>query len=285
MQKRIITIQDISCLGRCSITVALPVLSSAGVETTILPTAILSTHTGGFTGFTCCDLEKEVMPIVNHWMSLDDVKFDAVYTGYLASSYQVDLIKKVFNIIKEKHNVLIMVDPAMADNGKMYPAFDDEFALKMKTLCMEADIIVPNLTEACKMIGKEYVSGVTSKEYIEDIMWELSKIGAKKIVLTSVVLKEGEIGSACLDMTKDKKEVEYYFNDRIEGYFHGSGDIYSSSLLAGIMKDMSLIDAVKLASRFTYNCINRTKNEGTPVRYGVNFEEEIPGFINMIYKK
>lgn len=285
MQKRIITIQDISCLGRCSITVALPVLSSAGIETTILPTAMLSTHTGGFTGFTCCDLEKEVMPIVNHWMSLDDVYFNGIYTGYLASDYQVDLIKEVFKLIKSKHNVLVMVDPAMADNGKMYPAFSDEFALKMKTLCMDADIIVPNLTEACKMIGKEYISGVASKEYIEEIMWELAKLGPKKIVLTSVILREGEIGSACLDLEKENSFIEYYFNKKIEGYFHGSGDIYSSSLLAGIMKDMSLIDSVKLASNFTYNCINRTKNEGTPVRYGVNFEEEIPGFIDMISKK
>ena len=199
-QKRIITIQDISCLGRCSITVALPVLSVAGIETTILPTAILSTHTGGFTGFTVRDLESDILPIVNHWLSLDDVNFDAVYTGYLATKEQIELIKQVIHMIKDKHKICVMVDPAMADNGKMYPAFTDDFALEMKKLCVEADIVVPNLTEACKMLGVEYISGVTTKEYIENILFGLADLGIDKVVLTSVCLKEGEIGTV---VTKD----------------------------------------------------------------------------------
>lgn len=279
-QKRIITIQDISCLGRCSITVALPVLSCAGIETTILPTAILSTHTGGFAGFTCTDLEKDILPIVNHWLTLDDVHFDNIYTGYLATKEQVDLIKKVFYLIKSKHNISIMVDPAMADNGKMYSAFDDSFALKMKELCEEADIIVPNLTEACKMLGIEYKSGVTTKEYIENILLELYELGIKKVVLTSVCLEEGKIGTACLEEGK----IEYYFKDHIPGYYHGSGDIYSSSLLAAILNGNSLIEAVKVATEYTYACILRTKEEGTPVRYGVNFECEIPTFLKLLKK-
>ena len=243
-QKRIITIQDISCLGRCSITVALPVLSVAGIETTILPTAMLSTHTGGFTGFTCTDLESDILPIVNHWLTLDDVNFDCIYTGYLATKEQIDLIKKVFYLIKSKHDVCIMVDPAMADNGKMYPAFDDSFALKMKELCMEADIIVPNLTEACKMLGIEYKAGVTSVEYIENILNGLYDLGIKKVVLTSVCLEEGKIGTACLEEGK----IEYYFKDQIPGYYHGSGDIYSSSLLGAILNGKTLIEAVKVAT-------------------------------------
>ena len=279
-QKRIITIQDISCLGRCSITVALPVLSCAGIETTILPTAILSTHTGGFAGFTCTDLEKDILPIVNHWLTLDDVHFDNIYTGYLATKEQVDLIKKVFYLIKSKHNISIMVDPAMADNGKMYSAFDDSFALKMKELCEEADIIVPNLTEACKMLDIEYKSGVTTKEYIENILLELYELGIKKVVLTSVCLEEGKIGTACLEECK----IEYYFKDHIPGYYHGSGDIYSSSLLAAILNGNSLIEAVKVATEYTYACILRTKEEGTPVRYGVNFECEIPTFLKLLKK-
>lgn len=279
-QKRIITIQDISCLGRCSITVALPVLSCAGIETTILPTAILSTHTGGFTGFTVTDLESDILPIINHWLTLDDVYFDNIYTGYLATKEQIDLIKKVFYLIKSKHNITVMVDPAMADNGKMYPAFDDSFALKMKELCMEADIIVPNLTEACKMLGIEYKAGVTSKEYIENILNRLYDLGINKVVLTSVCLEEGKIGTACLE----NGNIEYYFKDHIPGYYHGSGDIYSSSLLAAILNGSSLIDAVRIATEYTYACILRTKNEGTPVRYGVNFECEIPTFLKLLNK-
>ncbi len=279
-QKRIITIQDISCLGRCSITVALPVLSCAGIETTILPTAMLSTHTGGFTGFTCTDLEKDILPIVNHWLTLEDVSFDCVYTGYLATKEQIDLIKKVIYMIKSKHNISVMVDPAMADNGKMYPAFDDSFALKMKELCMEADIIVPNLTEACKILNMEYQSGVTSKEYIERILEGLADLGVKKVVLTSVCLEEGMIGTACLENNK----INYYFKEHIPGYYHGSGDIYSSSLLGAILNGHKLIDAVKVATEYTYACILRTKNEGTPVRYGVNFEEEIPTFLKLLDK-
>lgn len=279
-QKRIITIQDISCLGRCSITASLPVLSCAGVETTILPTAMLSTHTGGFTGWTCKDLESEIMPIVNHWMSLEDVYFDGVYTGYLASKEQIKLIMDVFDILSTKHNLYKMVDPAMADNGKMYPAFTDDFALEMKKLCLKADIIVPNLTEACKMIGIEYIPGVASKEYIENVINELVKFGVKQIVLTSVVLEEGKIGSACYENGK----IEYYFKDRIEGYFHGSGDVYSSSLYASLLKGKSLIDSVKVATEYTYSSIKRTKENNTPVRYGVDFEEEMPTLIELLKK-
>lgn len=277
-QKRIITIQDISCLGRCSITVALPVLSCAGIETTILPTAMLSTHTGGFTGFTCKDLESEIMPIVNHWMSLDDVHFDCIYTGYLASGEQIKLVMKVFEMIKEKNNLYIMVDPAMADNGKMYPAFTDEFSKEMKKLCEKADVIVPNLTEACKMLDIEYKDGAVTKEYIEDILLKLYNFGVKQVVLTSVVLEDGKIGTA----SYDGKNIEYYFKDRIEGYFHGSGDVYSSSLLAALLKGLSLKEAVIVATEYTYSAIKRTKDEKTPVRYGVNFEEEIPTLLKLL---
>ena len=279
-QKRIITIQDISCLGRCSITVALPVLSAAGIETTILPTAMLSTHTGGFTGFTFADLESEVMPIVDHWMSLDDVYFNSVYTGYLASEDQIKLIDQAITKLKTKHDLFVMVDPAMADNGKMYPAFKDEFAKVMLTLCKKADLIVPNLTEACKMTDTEYISGVTSKEYIEEIIQKLVKEGINKIVLTSVCLEEGMVGTC----SYENGVIKYYFKDRIEGYFHGSGDVYSSSLLAAILKGMNLEEAVKVATEYTYAAISRTKKAGTPVRYGVNFEEEIPLLISLLKK-
>ena len=277
-QKHIITIQDISCLGRCSITVALPILSAAGIEATILPTAVLSTHTGGFKNFTVTDLEKDILPIVNHWLSLEDVSFDNVYTGYLASKEQIELIIKVIDMIKEKHNISVMVDPAMADNGKMYPAFDDKFALDMLGLCKKADIIVPNLTEACKMVGAEYKSGVTSVEYIEDILKKLADNVSGKIVLTSVCLKEGEIGTACYEDGK----IEYYFKNIIPGYYHGSGDVYSSSLLASYLKGNSLYEAVKVATDYTCACIERTRNDGSPVRYGVNFEEELETFIKMV---
>ena len=147
--KRIVTIQDISCVGKCSLTVALPIISAMGVEAAILPTAVLSTHTM-FSRFTCKDLTDQIKPIAEHWAE-EKMDFDAVYTGYLGSFEQIDLMKKFFEDFKNESNILF-VDPAMADNGKLYPAFDEAFAKYMGTLCGKADIIVPNITEASETL-------------------------------------------------------------------------------------------------------------------------------------
>ena len=268
MQKRIITIQDISCVGRCSLTVALPIISAAGIEASILPTAILSTHTGGFTGYTFRDLTADIEPIVAHWQSLN-LPADAVYTGYLGSSEQQQLIADIFAAYKARGS-LIFVDPAMADNGVLYPAFDNDFALGMRDLCAQADLIAPNLTEATLMLEREYVAEGYDQTYIEDLLHRLSDLGPGQVVLTGVSFAPGLIGAAAFSGATGS--IDYYFTERIAGYYHGTGDIYSSTLVSAIVNGRSLAEAIRIACDFTYAAISRTFQAGTDVKYGVDFE-------------
>jgi pyridoxine kinase len=267
-QKRVITIQDISCVGRCSLTVALPILSAAGIETAILPTAILSTHTGGFTGYTFRDLTEDIDPIIAHWKSLD-LKADAVYTGYLGSEEQQQQMAAIFAHFKEQGS-LIFVDPAMADNGQLYPAFDTHFALGMGELCTHADLIAPNLTEASLMLDKDYRGDDYDQPYIEALLQELAAIGPRRVVLTGVSFEQGRIGAAAYDAKT--QSFFYYFTELIDGYYHGTGDIYSSTLLASIVNGQNLDKAIQIACDFTLGAIKRTHAADTDPKYGVDFE-------------
>ena len=278
IQKRVITIQDISCIGRCSLTVALPIISAAGIETSILPTAILSTHTGGFTGYTFRDLTEDVKPITEHWKTLD-IPVDAIYTGYLGSEEQQQLIAGVFEDFRQQGTV-ILVDPAMADQGKLYPAFDLHFALGMRDLCKLADIIVPNLTEASFMLEAPYPGEDYDQPQIEETLKALAALGPRQVVLTGVSFEPGRLGAAAYDRELDS--FEYYFTERIEGYYHGTGDIYSSALLAAILNDKSLADAIRIACEFTVAAIRRTHDAGTDPKFGVDFEHELGTLINLI---
>ena len=273
--KRVVAIHDISGFGKCSLTVALPIISAAGIEVTILPTAVLSTHTGGFTGFTYRDLTEDIQPIADHWKSLG-IEFDAIYTGFLGSFEQLDLVGRFFDTFKTKGN-LILVDPVMADNGEMYKIFSPEFALGMRDLCKKADIIVPNLTEASFLLGEAYNPGPYSKEYIEDMLKKLSALGPKKVVLTGVFFDEEELGAATYDA--DTQEVAYSFEKRIPGYFHGTGDVFGSALLSVILNGFSLNEAADIAVRFTTSAIRKTAASGADIRFGVNFEQTIPEFL------
>ena len=197
--KRIASIQDISCLGRCSQTVALPVISAVGVECAIVPTAVLSTHTM-FQGFTCKDLSDQIRPIADHWAA-EGFRFDALYTGYLASSEQIADVCDFFRRFKTEDN-LIFVDPAMADNGKLYPAFGPEFPAEMAKVVAMADITVPNLTEACLLTGTEYKAQFTEEE-VKALLRKLCALGAKKAVLTAKRWKKSansrSLGAAIYD--------------------------------------------------------------------------------------
>ncbi|MDR0543445.1 MAG: pyridoxamine kinase [Dysgonamonadaceae bacterium] len=273
--KRIAAIHDISGFGKCSLTVALPVLSAAGIETSVLPTAVLSTHTGGFTGFTYRDLTEDIAPITAHWKSLD-IRFDAIYTGFLGSFEQLDLITRFFETFKTK-DTTILVDPVMADNGELYKIFSPEFALGMRKLCEKADIIVPNLTEAALLIDEKYNPGPYTEAYIDDLLKKLSAIGPKKIVLTGVFFNDEELGAATYDAVTG--ETAYIFEKRIPGYYHGTGDVFGSALLSALMNDFSLNESAAVAVRFTASAIRKTAAAGTDVRFGVNFEHCIPEFL------
>ncbi len=275
--KRVVTIQDISCFGKCSLTVALPIISAMGVETAILPTAVLSTHTGGFSNFTFRDLSEDIPKIFNHWEN-EGIDFDAIYTGYLGSFEQIDQMKAFIESRPEK--ALAFVDPAMADNGKLYAGFTPEFAKHMATLCAKADIIVPNLTEASFMLGIDYVESGYDKAYIEDVLKKLTALGAKKAVLTGVSFDESKLGFAMYDSEKD--EFSYYFNEKIDAKFHGTGDIFSSVCVGALMRDKSLFEALQIAADYTVECIKTTMPDKENHWYGVKFEEEIPYLVSRL---
>lgn len=277
--KRIVTVQDISCVGKCSLTVALPIISAMGTEAAVLPTAVLSTHTM-FKGFTFCDLTDEIEPIIAHWKK-ENMGFDAVYTGYLGSARQIALTKDLISKFKGE-DTLVLVDPAMADGGRMYTGFEKSFALEMATLCSVADIIVPNLTEASFMLGEEYVAEGYDEEYIKDMLKKLTALGCKTAVITGVSFEKDKLGV----MSYDSESGEYfsYFRERIPESFHGTGDVFASTFLGALMRERSIGDSLKIATDFTVECIKATLGNPQERKYGVNFEEEIPYLVSRMDK-
>lgn len=277
-QKRVAAIHDISGFGKCSLTVALPIISAAGIEVSVMPTAVLSTHTGGFTGFTYRDLTEDLKPFSRHWKSLG-LEFDAIYSGFLGSFEQLDIVSGIFDELKTKDTIII-VDPVMADNGEMYKVFSRSFAAGMKGLCAKADIITPNITEACFMLDMPYKEPPYSHEYIEEMLRGLSRIGPSKVVLTGVCFDEHELGAACYDAKKDS--VEYALSNRVSGYYHGTGDVFASALISAVLSGKQLRYAAQIAAEFTSAAIKRTKEAGTDVRFGVNFEAGLGEFIRAL---
>lgn len=274
-QKRVMAIHDISCFGKCSLTVALPIISAVGIEVSVIPTAVLSTHTGGFNGYTYRDLTDDIEPIINHWKSLY-ISFDAIYTGFLGSYRQLEIVSRLFDAYRNPENI-ILVDPVMADNGKLYSVFSSDFPAGMKRLCSKADIIIPNLTEAALLLGEEYKAGPYDKEYIESILKRLALTGAKKVVLTGVYFDFEKLGAAGYD--NETNTISYAFSERIEGLYYGTGDIFASALLSALLSGKTLSDAMQIAVDFTSGSISRTKNAGTDIRFGVNFEEGLETLI------
>ena len=277
--KRIVTIQDISCVGKCSLTVALPVISACGVEASVIPTAVLSAHTA-FKGFTFCDLTEEIEPVSAYWKK-ENITFDAIYTGYLGSFRQLELMHKFFDGFKTKDN-LIFVDPVMGDRGVLYPGFSQEFADSMAKLCSKADVIVPNLTEACFMLHEEYIESGYSEGYIKNILKKLSDLGCKNAVLTGVSFEEGRLG--IMAYNKEKDEFYEYYGEKVERSFHGTGDVFSSACVGALMRGLSLEGALKTAVNYTIESIKATMKDKNPNWYGVNFEEAIPFLIEELKK-
>ena len=273
--KKILTVQDISCLGKCSLTIALPVISALGVETVILPTAVLSTHTM-FKNFTCKDLSDQIAPITEHWKS-EGVTFDAIYTGYLGTIEQIDMMKKLFADFRREGTV-VFVDPVMADNGKLYPAFNMDYVKKNAELCACADIVVPNITEASFMTGMDYREEY-DEAYIKELLSRVSALGARVSVITGVSLEKGRTGV----MGYDRETGEYYVyqNDRVDASYHGTGDLFSSVCVGEIMRGRDWRDAMRIAADYTAHTIEVTLRSADKPWYGVDFEATIPELINM----
>lgn len=278
VQKRVVTINDISGVGRCSVTVACPILSAAGIETSVLPTALLSTHTGGFVGYSFLDLTDEMSSIINHWKTLG-LKFDCIYSGYLGSAAQVQTVNGFIDSFKSE-DTLVLVDPVMGDAGRFYAGINDEYINGMKALCSRADIVVPNITEAAFLLGGDYTEGPYTRKYIMDMLKKLTDTGCKKAVLTGVYFDKDSVGAASYD--RETGVFDVATAPRIEGFYHGTGDVFASALLASLLNNKTLAEATRIAVDFTEDSIIKTRNAGTDTRFGVNFEQTIPSLIRRL---
>ncbi len=274
--KRILTIQDISCFGQCSLTVALPILSACGAETVIIPSAVLSTHTGGFTGFTFRDLTDDIPAIAAHWKK-EGIDFDAMYTGYLGSVRQIDMVTDIFNTLSRKDCKKI-VDPAMADNGKLYYGFDEEYAAAMTRLCANADIVLPNITEACFMTGFEYKE-TYDEAYVNALLDALDAKGMKDIVLTGVSYDDQTTGV----IVKENGKVSYYQHKKLPVGSHGTGDVFASAFSGALLRGKSEFDSARVAANYTLRCIENTVGDESH-KYGVKFETAIPYLLEELNK-
>jgi pyridoxine kinase len=248
-----------------------------GVETAILPTAVLSTHTGGFTGYTFNDLTEDIPKIEAHWKSFG-LSFDAICTGYLGSFKQIDYVKHFIASFRGD-STAVLVDPAMGDNGKLYTGFTSEFAKKMLTLCADADYILPNLTEASFMLDEEYIEDGRDRAYISRIEHKLADAGAKHVVLTGVGYEKDKLGAVCYSR-EDDSCIEY-FTDRLPEKYHGTGDIFTSVFAGALTKGRTAAEALKIAAEYTALCIRKTIPY-PEIKYGVRFEDCIPELVNML---
>ncbi len=277
---RVLAINDISCVGKCSLTVALPIISASGVTCDILPTAILSTHTGGFKGYTFRDLSDDIPAILSHWKSLG-LKYDIIISGYLGSISQIEMVK---NIKKDflKTDGLMIVDPVMGDNGLLYAHFDDNFVQEMKGLCRSADILIPNLTEACYLTGIDYHKACEGN--YTAVLDALKTLCRRPAVTGCDVKTENGTTLSTVFYTDDNGNTKTYSTTKIEGAFHGAGDVYSSALVGALARGIHLDTAVQIAADFTTASIQQTKLDQTEARYGLNSESQMYSFLQNLDK-
>ena len=272
--QRILTVQDISCVGQCSMTVALPILSACGHETCVLPAAVLSTHTGGFTNPVKLDLGDVMGDIWQHWQR-EGIGFDAIYTGYLGSVKQVEETKKMIAAMKAEGG-LVIVDPAMADHGKLYKGLDDNYRQAMQELCFRSDIMMPNMTESCMMTGIPLKENY-DQAYITQILDKLSAMGAKSVLLTGVGFAADVTGFALLH----NGEIFWYQHEKLDKAYHGTGDIFASAFVGALMRGKDRYQAGVIAAQYTAHCIRCTM-EGRTHWYGVRFEAALPKLMEML---
>ena len=269
-QKRVLAVHDISCVGRCSLTVALPVLSAMGFETSILPTSILSTHTGGFEGYTYRDLSADMNPIANHWHALG-LRFDAIFTGWLGTHRHVENLAHLLEAVGP--GAELIADPVMGDNGRLYATLDGDYVDAMRRFCGRAELLLPNITEAAILTGTEYPYPGYNRAWVADMLRRLIDLGPRVAVLTGVSLQPGRIGAAAMD--RYSGEMICYDDAFIPGMWHGAGDVFASALIGAHLRGAPLDRALRLAVTFTARCIRRTRDAGTDERLGLQFEPEL----------
>lgn len=267
-QKRILSVQDVSCLGKCANTVALPVLSALGHECVMLPTALLSTHTGGFTDYTFLDLTEEMKKIIGHWRKIQ-LKFDGLLTGYFGSPEQLDIVAEY--VERDQPDIFRFVDPVIGDNGTLYSIYDDSFAAHMRRFCIGADVVTPNLTEAALVTGLPFRGNHYEEAWIREILAALKELGVKRTVLTGVRYGDDRIGLIAMD--NETGETGEFSTPYVDTYLPGTGDVLSSSLCAYMMADVPFLEAAERSLNFTYASIQDTI--GSNKLYGLNFEPHL----------
>lgn len=262
---RIAAIHDLSCFGRCSLTIALPVLSAMGCQCCPLPTALLSAHTG-FPGNTFLDLTVEMGRIADHWAAMD-LQFDAIYSGFLGSADQVDTVARFFDTFK-KSDTAVIVDPVMGDHGTAYRTCTPELCRGMRVLAENSDVITPNLTEAALLLDRPYEEIRQSDAY--EVVRRLSLGGRRSVVLTGYSSEPGQTGTLCFD--RDSGESKAVQTPREPQDFSGTGDLFASVLAGGVARGVPLFQAAQAAADFVRDCIARTLAEGLTEQDGVDFE-------------
>lgn len=274
-QKRLVTIQDLSCFGKCSITAALPVISALGTEAVVLPTAVLSTHTGEFENYTFHPLYGEFGKITSHWESLG-IKFDAIYIGYIGSEELIDAVNTFLD--KFSDDAVVFIDPAMADNGKFYSGLDENYANKLRNLCRRADIISPNITEAMILSENNPADYKTTPD-TEKIARELSLL-SDNVIITGIHNTE-----SIQTIGYSKSTDSFCVADKPlrDGVFYGSGDLFSSAFIGMYLNGIAFDESVLKASEFVNDCIEKTLDEHNKYWYGLKFEQSL-GILTDFYR-
>lgn len=280
--KRVLTVQDISCVGKCSLTAAIPVISAMGIEVCPLPTAILSNHTA-FSSFSFLDLTDKIPEILSEWKK-QGFHFDAIYTGYLGSIKQIDLVHKILDEFAQ-NDTLVVIDPCMADNGKLYTGFSQDFVKQMAKLCGRANVILPNMTEACFLVNQDYDFLVQTNESITKVMAKLLSLGAEQVILKGVEFSKEKIGVAYCSQKlfnnnfstneNNMEDMNIYFHHRYDENFHGTGDVFASAVTGALVLKKDIKDAVKIACDFVQESIECTLLNPNYNWYGVEFESAL----------
>ncbi len=268
MTPRVAAIHDMSGFGRCSLTVAIPILSAMGIQCCPLPTAFLSTHTGGFEGFTFLDMTDEMPKVSAHWKQLG-LSFQALYSGFLGSERQIGIVEDFIRDFRAPGTVVV-VDPVMGDHGRVYQTYTPAMCAGTAHLAAQADVITPNLTEAALLLDIPYEDLPTGEAGCREIVERLSLEGKRSVVLTGASAEEGETGAVCYDASTGR--VEVVETQRVPREFHGTGDVFASVLTGALVQGASLTEAARAAVDFVRLCAERTAAEGLPMREGVDFE-------------
>lgn len=265
-QKRLALINDLSGFGRCSLAVSLPIISSMKIQGCVIPTVILSAHTA-YKGVFKDDYTEKLPQFISSWKNLQ-INFDGIYIGYLGSAEQISIMEDFINNFKHE-NTKVIVDPVMGDGGKLYSTFPEDLAKNLNRLVKMADLITPNLTEACYVLNIPYIGDNTTNEQIEKILKDLNKLGPKLIVMTGIK-KEGNI---LRNAIYDNGNISYIDREKIGEDRHGTGDIFSSVIVGEIMRGKSLYNSVKRACEFVEKSINYSIKLNVSPKEGACFEE------------